>query len=751
MDDMTTVSEETTLHVQAGRALAVMAFPYFRRGLFAMTYFPVVHKKMKTASIDARWRVSYNEAFIMSLTPPEVAWVWMHELGHPLRMHHSRFLDLGCAAYLHKQYNQAGDAAINEDLRGAKGISAPALKVWYPESIPGATVGMTTEQMFHLLVSNPAATAQGKNVEVVLDPRSLRYSETEGTTITAWTARRIYTGTPTITLTGVDGEEIDGAVTQVTVEDVRKATFVLATPLEPGAYEVTITCGGETVSTTLSVTGPTIRMRPDHVQRGYTAPLRLVVEGNDTRFAADTTIEILDAQGEPVDGGATDVRATSQEFLAFNLGQVPDGIYGVRVTAGGEVSTTTLPVGVPWFELRPPSLPSGFGVPRNLAGIADDFTFDATTEIQVLAVTPFGFVPLPDVAGDVTVHSATSVTIPFLTTLPDGSYVVTATTGTETAMTVLAVGGDSDEDSDDDSEDGEGGEDGTGGTGGTGESEDGEGDGGGQGEGDGGSGSDADNEDSDADCGSGSGGGQRPWERDLNDASDGSVSPGRAERLRQAIAQDVKDHVQAHGIGSVPAGVQRWAEDILDPQGDWISEMLTWVSHSVSAIGHTRHTYTKIHRRTWNSMGRRGGVVYPGRRGPQPPEFAGVIDTSMSMGKHNLGQGLGELSVVARRLGRALRILTVDAAASEPQAIHSIADIKLIGGGGTDMRVGIEAAANLIPTPDVIAVFTDGDTEWPTEPPQAAPNARYLAVLVDGRDSNTPPWMHKIIVDPRQK
>ncbi|HEY8415588.1 MAG TPA: VWA-like domain-containing protein, partial [Thermaerobacter sp.] len=56
--------------------------------------------------------------------------------------------------------------------------------------------------------------------------------------------------------------------------------------------------------------------------------------------------------------------------------------------------------------------------------------------------------------------------------------------------------------------------------------------------------------------------------------------------------------------------------------------------------------------------------------------------------------------------------------------------------GGTDMRVGIEAACKLRPKPGVIVVFTDGETPWPERPPEVPT----VIALVGDAKVETPAW-----------
>ena len=89
-----------------------------------------------------------------------------------------------------------------------------------------------------------------------------------------------------------------------------------------------------------------------------------------------------------------------------------------------------------------------------------------------------------------------------------------------------------------------------------------------------------------------------------------------------------------------------------------------------------------------------------------------------------LGQALGEVGGVLRSVGvgrRQLRVVCCDAQAYEAQRVLDASDVRLAGGGGTNMGAGLEAASALRPKPDLIIVFTDGYTAWPPRQPAGAP------------------------------
>jgi len=163
--------------------------------------------------------------------------------------------------------------------------------------------------------------------------------------------------------------------------------------------------------------------------------------------------------------------------------------------------------------------------------------------------------------------------------------------------------------------------------------------------------------------------------------------------------------------GSVPAGLLRSAEAILKPRVDWRSVLRAKVGKAVMDLNaRERPTYHRPHRR----QGALANVLLPGAYGLKP-EVAVVIDTSGSMGERELGQALGELKALLRHYRPT--VYTVDAEVHAAQKVFSLDQIRLLGGGGTDMGRGIERAIE--DGHDLVVVLTDGYTPWPDKPPRA--------------------------------
>ncbi|MFI6762816.1 VWA-like domain-containing protein [Micromonospora sp. NPDC050417] len=237
------------------------------------------------------------------------------------------------------------------------------------------------------------------------------------------------------------------------------------------------------------------------------------------------------------------------------------------------------------------------------------------------------------------------------------------------------------------------------------------------------------------DCGSGAHGLDRPWE---TGASAGGVSEVEAGAIRRETARAVRAHVR--GRGTVPAGWQRWATEVLEPKVDW-RRALTGVVREAAAWASGAVDYT-YHRPSRRSSALRG-VVLPSLRQPVP-RVAIVVDTSGSMGEAQLTEALSEVAGVLRAVGiggNRVTVLSCDAAVHVVRQVHTVGEVRLAGGGGTDLRVGVTEALKV--RPHVVVVLTDGYTPWPETPLVAT---RVIAGLIGENPPEPPPWITTIHV-----
>lgn len=237
-------------------------------------------------------------------------------------------------------------------------------------------------------------------------------------------------------------------------------------------------------------------------------------------------------------------------------------------------------------------------------------------------------------------------------------------------------------------------------------------------------------------CGSGAHGKKLPSELGDPNNKDRGVGDEQADYIRKKVAEETLDYERRHP-GTVPGGLLRWANDIVSPKIPWQRELAAAIRNQVTRIaGMIDHSFMRPSRRQTASP----DFVLPSLVEPTP-NIVVVIDTSGSMSEEQLAQALAEVKGILRATGieEGLRVLTVDAAVGAAQTVFSARAIKLVGGGGTDMGVGIAAAGALKPIPDFTIVITDGFTPWPAEAP---PRQRVIVVLVG--DGAGPPWARTI-------
>jgi predicted metal-dependent peptidase len=237
------------------------------------------------------------------------------------------------------------------------------------------------------------------------------------------------------------------------------------------------------------------------------------------------------------------------------------------------------------------------------------------------------------------------------------------------------------------------------------------------------------------DCGSGADGVPRP------DDGPPARPAWQADLLRRQVAQDVIAHAKL--AGNVPAGLLRWAEEILDPKINWRRVLAAELRRAVAEVsGAVDYSYRRPSRRAAVA----GNVVLPALRRPVP-DVAVVCDTSGSMTEDLLAAALAEVEGLMRALGmaRQVRVLACDTAVGAAQRVNSARQIQLVGGGGTNMGTGIAAAVALRPRPAITVVLTDGHTPWPAAAPKGT---RVVIGLLGPGAPDAPAWARAVRVDP---
>ncbi|MEP7055525.1 MAG: VWA-like domain-containing protein [Actinomycetota bacterium] len=241
-------------------------------------------------------------------------------------------------------------------------------------------------------------------------------------------------------------------------------------------------------------------------------------------------------------------------------------------------------------------------------------------------------------------------------------------------------------------------------------------------------------------CGSAADGVPRPYELPPSADLPGLASVAQ-QAIRRRIAIEFREHVTARGSGAGDG--MRWVDSVLDPVVPWPQVLAAAVRSAVSwAAGHTDYTYSRPSRRQAASP----SIVLPAMRKPVP-SVAIVVDTSGSVDDGLLRQALGEVDSALHSVGVAggsVTVIACDAAAHVLADVRRARDLRLPGGGGTDLRIGILTAAAIRPRPDVVVVATDGYTLWPDQPP----GGMAIVAAMLGRDPEllppTPRWATRV-------
>lgn len=237
-------------------------------------------------------------------------------------------------------------------------------------------------------------------------------------------------------------------------------------------------------------------------------------------------------------------------------------------------------------------------------------------------------------------------------------------------------------------------------------------------------------------CCGGASGNRHPSEQGGGGEEDeGKLDPEEWDAARVAVAAAIREH-RKKGRGQVPGGLDRWAEAELKPSPvDWRRVLSGAVKGELKVSGAWDYTYARPSRR------RVGGAILPSLRSPCLRATI-IIDTSGSRGQEDLAGDLADVRAVLKSSGcQDVSVLTVDAAVHGRKKVRTAlqAGKLLEGGGGTDMRVGIEEACKAREKPQVLVVLTDGETPWPKE----APPVRTVVVLPEG-GPETPEWAVRV-------
>jgi predicted metal-dependent peptidase len=249
-------------------------------------------------------------------------------------------------------------------------------------------------------------------------------------------------------------------------------------------------------------------------------------------------------------------------------------------------------------------------------------------------------------------------------------------------------------------------------------------------------------------CGSGAGCEPSPEEAQVP----GHLGKSQAEqkRIQREVAEAVRKHVASKGRGTVPGGLQRWAEELLGPPRVPWQQKLAKVCRTAVAFrpGAGDYRYDRPSRRQGAFGYGSGSPVFPALRMPVP-QVGVLVDTSGSMGDAELKVGLEETKGIMLAVGAHIDFYACDAELHSAKKVRDIREAcKLLkGGGGTDMKPAFEHIVRQARRPEVLVVVTDGQIG---DPGPQLPGIKVIwLVLGSYRNPKPAPWGEVIDVDPK--
>lgn len=251
-------------------------------------------------------------------------------------------------------------------------------------------------------------------------------------------------------------------------------------------------------------------------------------------------------------------------------------------------------------------------------------------------------------------------------------------------------------------------------------------------------------------CGSGGGQAPQPWEDDTpaegNDPASG-VTEGEQDVLRRQVAKAAKEQ-GSRLPGTVPGYAERWAEVTLKPPAvDWRRELAAAVRSGLNWLrGQHNRSYVRRNRRQVVVPARSGQAVLPGRVKPDP-DLVLVLDTSGSMGNEDFVDAFSEMRAVIAVAGGLVPVIPCDTAASEVQWVRRIEEVRMLGGGGTDMGAGIEHAY-AVTKARLIICLSDGYTPYRDHPP--ADGVKVVMCLTQRGGTKPPDWIKSVYTKPER-
>ena len=232
---------------------------------------------------------------------------------------------------------------------------------------------------------------------------------------------------------------------------------------------------------------------------------------------------------------------------------------------------------------------------------------------------------------------------------------------------------------------------------------------------------------------------------DLAESSDGQAA-GRGDQAAQNnLDRDWRIHTEAArqvhetalGKGSLPAGVQKILDELLDPKVHWSTVLSQWLGENA---GKQDFTYQRPSRRSESV-----GEILPGIVRSDLPDVTILWDTSGSMSGQEVAI-LSEVADIVDELGLTIRLIVCDCTIhADVDRIDNVEALipHVRGGGGSSFTPAFDRLAEECNT-SVVVAFTDGYIDVPALQPDSLKGV--LWVITD-RGQRPASWGRAIQLD----
>ena len=193
------------------------------------------------------------------------------------------------------------------------------------------------------------------------------------------------------------------------------------------------------------------------------------------------------------------------------------------------------------------------------------------------------------------------------------------------------------------------------------------------------------------------------------DYSGDPITPEEASTLEAQIKVEVAQAQQAaKQMGSMPGALDRLITDLLHPETPWY----VILERFFDARAKDDYSWCRPNRRFVHQ-----GVYLPSMDSDCMGEVAIIVDTSGSVSQAELACFASHInSIMETTTPEQVHVVYVDADVSRVdthEADELPIEFRPAGGGGTDMRVGVEYIERHLPDVSAIVMLTDGYTPWP--------------------------------------